>query len=91
MKRRDAKYLDDMISMVRGETSNVLWNSEELLHESETIKLDVRMVKNLVRFWRKEKINSPNEKDTLIALCYIDAYQTILFNHGIGMLGYEKE
>jgi len=56
------------------------------------VALDIENVNDLIRYWRNEKTNAEegnNYDAKLTAACYVDAFQTILVNHGLDRL--EKE
>ena len=53
------------------------------------IILDIENINKLIKYWRKVKVKAMselNEEETLIASCYIDAFQTVRVNHGLHLL-----
>jgi len=56
---------------------------------NETL-LNVKNIHTLIKYWRKEYKNSETPSESLIASCYVDAYQTVLINHGLSQLPKEK-
>jgi len=57
---------------------------------NETL-LNTKNIHKLIKYWRKEKENADGPSDRLIASCYIDAFQTVLNNHGLSQLPLPKE
>lgn len=48
--------------------------------------LNLEMIDGLIRYWREFADRTPINEATLIAAAYLDAYQTIRINHGLGRL-----
>ncbi len=64
---------------------------DKLASEPSRIPLDIRMLDNMIRYWRIEQLEATNKKDRKIACCYVDAYQTIRINHGLDLLSETEE
>jgi len=53
------------------------------------VELNEKNINSLIRYWRKKNkmsVSAGHSEDALIARCYVDAYQTVLVNHGLPML-----
>lgn len=50
-------------------------------------------INSLIEHWRgkvKKAEDTRNDEDLLVARCYVDAFQTVRINHGLGLLPKEK-
>ena len=50
------------------------------------VTLDVEQLDKMIRNWRARRDGAPNERERLIASCYIDAYQCVRVNNGLILL-----
>ena len=58
--------------------------------KDEAIPLDVENINCLITHWRKRKAIASTTERKLIAVCYIDALQTVRVNHGLPLLPEEE-
>ena len=52
----------------------------------EPTVLDVENLDRLITIWRERKGDAANPDDLIIAACYVDAFQTVRVNNGLGLL-----
>lgn len=50
------------------------------------MELNIENLDSMIKYWRHEKENAIDDKNELIASCYVDAFQTVRVNHGLPLL-----
>ena len=57
----------------------------------KSVKLNVKDIDRLIRYWRRVKKKAKNREEELVASCYVDAFQTVRVNHKLPLLPKEEE
>lgn len=55
------------------------------------MELDTANINDMIQFWRKKVKTAKTNRDKLIAMCYVDAFQTVRINHGLELLPKKRE
>lgn len=59
---------------------------EEINNIKPPIEFREKNINDLIAFWREKVIASGCDEEKLIAMCYVDAYQSVRINHGLELL-----